>query len=100
MLVTTCPTADGFTVAWTVSVANASLASVPSVHTPLVASYVPRVALLDTYCSPEGSRSVTDTLVADAGPWFTTPTVYPSAAFTFGSESLTVCVTASSIDGR
>src|ERR1700704_2984713 len=56
------------TVAVTVRVVVAPLASEPMFQTPLPAVYVPLAGVADTNVSPDGRRSVTCTPVASVGP--------------------------------
>src|SRR5262252_6288398 len=61
--------AEGLTTcARMVSVSGVAAGTVPTLHRPVVLSYVPRLGVADTKARPPGSRSATRTLVAGSGP--------------------------------
>ena len=85
------------TVAVICSVADAPLASAPSVHVP--AAYVPTDGLDDTRVTPAGSASATATPWAVSTPVLATVTVNTTLDPTAGVASVTVFVTARSASG-
>jgi hypothetical protein len=84
------------TLATTRSVSAVPVLTVPTVHTPLIRTYLPRLGLADTNVSPAGSRSVTWTFVAASGPLFESVTVNVIVSPTFGVASLTFFASARS----
>src|SRR5262249_33321516 len=81
------------TTAWSWSVAVASLASMPTVHTPVTLLYIPWLGTADTKLRPGGSRSVSWTLVAASGPLLPTVTRKVTVSPTLGRGSFTNLVT-------
>src|SRR5262249_34392659 len=83
--------ASGLTTrAFSVSVAVVPLAMVATVHRPLTAAYVPLLAVALSSVSPEGSRSVTRTLLALAGLLLVRVIVNVTVSPTLGVSLLTV----------
>ena len=82
------------TVAVRVSVACAPLASAPTVQRPVAGSYVPWLGRNETRGSPAGSRSVTSTPVASAGPLSPSVTVKVTVSPTLGRGLLTLLLSA------
>src|SRR5262249_49075911 len=84
------------TVARIVSVRGDPTTTVPTVHSPVLESYVPWVVVADTNVNPEGSRSVTWAPVAVSGPLLLSVTVNVTVSPTLGVGSLTVFASARS----
>lgn len=65
------------------------MVTVPTVHSPLVESYVSWLTVDERKVSPPGSKSVTSTMVAVLGPLLVSVTVKATVSPTLGVESLT-----------
>ena len=84
------------TVARIRSVCGDPTATVPTLHSPVVESYVPWLGMSDTNDRPDGSRSVTWASVAASGPLLLSVTVKVTVSPTLGVGLLTVLESARS----
>src|SRR5262249_47156559 len=76
-------------VARLVSVSGVVAGTVPTLHRPVVLSYVPRLGVAETKVRPPGSRSVTATSVAASGPALVRVIVKVMVSPTLGRALLT-----------
>src|SRR5437764_1334736 len=78
------------------SVCGPAVVTVPTLHAPVPAMYVPWLGVAETNVRPAGNRSWTTTFVAESGPLLVRVTVKVTVSPTLGVALLTVLLTATS----